>query len=194
MHRESIQHEGAMHAVVGFDFKEVEQIVDEIAKDGIVSIANHNTKNQIVITGSPNLVQKASEIAKQKGAKSIALNVSGAWHSELIKGAENDFADFLNEIDFNMPKRPVIHNYTADLSPSDPAQIRQIMSQQLCHPVRWYDSVCKLNEMGVVNYVEIGPGKVLTGLVKKILPGDSPALFHNINSLKAFEAFLKNID
>lgn len=194
MHRESLQHEGAMHAVVGFDFKEVEQIVDEVAKDGIVSIANHNTKNQIVITGSPNLVQKASEIAKQKGAKSIALNVSGAWHSELIKGAENDFADFLNKIDFNMPKRPVIHNYTADFSPSDPDQIRQIMSQQLCHPVRWYDSVCKLNEMGIVNYVEIGPGKVLTGLVKKILPGDSSALFHNINSLKAFESFLKNID
>jgi [acyl-carrier-protein] S-malonyltransferase len=106
------------------------------AKEGIVSIANHNTQNQIVITGSPNPVKKVSEIATQKGAKSIALKVSGAWHSELIKGAEEDFSKFLNEIVFHKPKHPVVHNYTADLSPSDPDQIRTIMVQQLCHPVR----------------------------------------------------------
>ncbi len=193
MHRESLQHQGAMHAIVGLDINDVQEIVDEAAKEGVVSVANHNTQNQIVITGSPNPVKKASEIAARKGAKSIALNVSGAWHSELIRGAEKEFNKFLNDIEFYIPERPVVHNYTADLSPSDPDQIRTTMGQQLCHPVRWYDSICKLNEMGVVNYAEIGPGKVLTGLVKKILPKNSSAKFFNINSLKALESFCKEI-
>jgi [acyl-carrier-protein] S-malonyltransferase len=193
MHRESLQHQGAMHAIVGLDINDVQKIVDEATEEGIVSVANHNTQNQIVITGSPNPVKKASEIATRKGAKSIALNVSGAWHSDLIKGAEKEFNKFLNDIEFHIPERPVVHNYTADLSPSDPDQIRTIMGQQLCHPVRWYDSVCKLNEMGVINYAEIGPGKVLTGLVKKILPKNSSAKFFNINSLKALESFCKEI-
>jgi [acyl-carrier-protein] S-malonyltransferase len=193
MHRESLQHQGAMHAIVGLDINNVQEIVDEAAKEGVVSVANHNTQNQIVITGSPNPVKKASEIAARKGAKSIALNVSGAWHSELIRGAEKEFNKFLNDIEFHIPERPVVHNYTADLSPSDPDQIRTIMGQQLCHPVRWYDSVCKLNEMGVVNYAEIGPGKVLTGLVKKILPKNSSVKFFNINSLKTLESFCKEI-
>lgn len=193
MHRESLQHQGAMHAIVGLDINEVQDIVDEAAREGVVSIANHNTQNQIVITGSPNPVKKASEIATRKGAKSIALKVSGAWHSELIKGAEEDFNQFLNETEFHLPERPVVHNYTADLSPSDPVQIRTIMSQQLCHPVKWYDSVCKLNEMGVINYAEVGPGKVLTGLVKKILPKNSSARLFNINSLKALESFVMEI-
>jgi [acyl-carrier-protein] S-malonyltransferase len=193
MHRESLRHEGAMHAIIGLDIKDLQQIVDEVAKQGTVSIANHNTQNQIVITGSPNPVRKVSEIATQKGAKSVVLKVSGAWHSELIKGAEDDFSKFLNEIAFHIPERPVVHNYTADLSPSDPNQIRTIMAQQLCYPVRWYDSVCKLNDAGVINYVEIGPGKVLTGLAKKILPKNSSAKFYNINSLKALESFFKEI-
>jgi [acyl-carrier-protein] S-malonyltransferase len=191
MHRQSLRQEGAMHAIVGLGIKDVQQIVDKISKEGIVSVANHNTQNQIVITGSPDAVKTVSEIAVQKGAKSKVLNVSGAWHSELIKGAEEDFGKFLNEIEFHIPERPVIHNYTADLSPSDPDQIRTIMFRQLCHPVRWYDSVCKLNEMGVINYAEIGPGKVLTGLVKKILPKDSSVKFYSINSLKALESFFK---
>jgi [acyl-carrier-protein] S-malonyltransferase len=193
MHRESLRHEGAMHAIVGLDIQDVQQIVDKIAEEGIVSVANHNAQNQIVITGSPSSVNKVSEIATQKGAKSIALKVSGAWHSELIKGAEEDFKKFLNETEFLIPQQPVVHNYTADLSPSDPNQIRTIMGQQLCHPVRWYETVCKLNDMGIINYVEIGPGKVLTGLVKKILPRDSPAKFFSINSLKALESFFKEI-
>ncbi len=193
MHRESLRHQGAMHAIVGLDINEVQDIVDEAAGEGVVSIANHNTQNQIVITGSPNPVKKASEIATRKGAKSIALKVSGAWHSELIKGAEEDFNQFLNESEFHLPERPVVHNFTADISPSDPVQIRTIMRQQLCHPVKWYDSVCRLNEMGVINYAEVGPGKVLTGLVKKILPKNSSAALFNINSLKALESFVMEI-
>lgn len=190
MHRESLQHQGAMHAIVGLKIDEVQEIVDEIATKGVVSIANHNTQNQIVITGSPDPVKQVSEIAFKKGAKSIALKVSGAWHSQLIKGAEDDFAKVLAEIAFHMPEYPVVHNFTADISPSDHDQIRNIMVKQLCHPVKWYDSICKINETGVVNYVEIGPGKVLTGLVKKIIPPDSSTNFFNINSLKSLETFL----
>ncbi len=193
MHRESTQHEGAMHAVIGLDMEDLAPIVEEVRKNGVVSIANHNTKQQIVTTGSPGPVQEVSRITADKGARAVPLKVSGAWHSELIRGAEDDFGKFLAEIPFEKPVRPAIHNYTADLSPSAPDEIRGILKNQLCNPVKWYDSVCKLVDMGVENYVEIGPGKVLTGLVKKIVPKDAGASFYSVNNLKSLEAFFKEI-
>lgn len=191
MHRESNRHQGAMSAIIGLSISDVQEIVHQTSGEGPVSIANHNTANQIVITGTPDPVKKASEMAAAKGAKAIPLKVSGAWHSELMKGAEKEFSQFLREIPFNEPAFPVIHNYTADISPSDPDQIRNIMVMQLCNPVRWYDSVSKIDEMGAVNYVEIGPGKVLTGLAKKILAKNTPAQFFNVNNLKTLESFFQ---
>jgi [acyl-carrier-protein] S-malonyltransferase len=190
MHRESMKHKGAMHAVIGLDVDSLSEIVENAREIGVVSVANHNTKLQIVTTGSPEPVKEVSRRASDRGAKTIPLKVSGAWHSELIKGAEKEFSQHLRDTPFKKPEKPVIHNLTADLSPSDPDGIRNIMKDQLCNPVKWYDSVRKLMEMDVKTYVEIGPGKVLTGLVKKILPKDSDAAFYSINSLKALEAFL----
>jgi [acyl-carrier-protein] S-malonyltransferase len=99
----------------------------------------------------------------------------------------------LGQVDFKEPERPVVHNFTAEMSPSDPDEIRNILKNQLCNQVKWYDSVCKLVEAGVKNYVEIGPGKVLTGLVRKIVPKDAEASFYSVNSLKALEKFFDDI-
>jgi len=155
-------------------------------------VANHNAELQIVITGAPDPVKKAASLALSQRARAIPLKVSGAWHSDLIKGAEDEFTDFLNTFTFIAPKRPVIMNVTGDLV-ENPDEIKALMAQQLCSPVKWYDTICKLIEDRVEYFVEVGPGKVLAGLLKKILPKDYPCKIYNINSMRRLEQFFKEI-
>lgn len=192
MHRESVKHKGAMHAVIGLTIEDIELITDEVKKEGIVSVANHNTKTQIVITGEPEAVKRVSSLASEKGAKSISLNVSGAWHSKLIKGAEDDFKKYLESIAFSRPAIPVIHNVTADFSPES-SEIRDIMGKQLCSPVKWFDSIKRLMNEEVEIFAEIGPGRVLAGMLGKILPKEYPHKTYAVNSIKSFESFIKEV-
>jgi len=190
MHREACRHHGAMQAIVGLNMADVEAIVAEGRKQGIVSVANHNTETQIVITGAPEPVARVGAMAAARGAKAVPLKVSGAWHSELIRGAEAEFKEALYKTLFQAPQKEVILNVTAAAA-TDPAEIREIMSRQLCSPVRWYDSMCLMKTAGFDAFVEVGPGKVLTGLLKKILPKDYPAQIHNVGSLSQVEELLK---
>jgi [acyl-carrier-protein] S-malonyltransferase len=190
MHREALKHKGAMSALLGLTIDAVEEIVERGRERGVVSVANHNTAQQIVITGEPAAVAAVSAYAAEKGAKAIPLKVSGAWHSELIRGAEEDFNAFLQTVVFNAPQSAVIFNVTANTE-SDPDEIRSVMSRQLCSPVKWYDSMKQLVEEEVEIFVEIGPGKVLTGLLRKNLPKDYPATVFNVNDLNTFENFIK---
>ncbi len=189
MHREAGNHQGAMHAIVGLPIEAVSELVAEVQKKGIVSVANHNTQQQIVITGTPPAVEQVSSMAVAKGAKSVALKVSGAWHSELIKGAQDEFKDCLDTIGFEAPQKQVFFNVTA-AEEEDPAEIRNIMARQLCSPVRWYDTMNKLMEQEVEVFVEVGPGRVLAGLLKKTLPRDYPGKFYNVANMKQLEKFL----
>ena len=192
MHRESTKHEGAMHAIIGLSFDNVQKIVDEVQRDGVVSIANHNTENQIVITGTPDKVNKVSSFASAQGAKAIPLKVSGAWHSELIKGAENDFKTFLDTISFSKLENLVVFNVTADYA-EESDEIKSLMAKQLFSPVKWYDSMSRLMEEKVEIFVEVGPGKVLTGLLKKIIPKDYHYQVFSVNDMKSLERFFKEI-
>jgi [acyl-carrier-protein] S-malonyltransferase len=192
MHNESLRHRGAMHAIVGLPIEEVDRLVKNAGNDAPVSVANHNTADQIVITGAPAPVEQVSKMAAEKGARAIPLKVSGAWHSELIRGAEAPFAAALEQAVFSVPAVPVIHNVTA-ASAEDPDEIRKLMSLQLCSPVRWYDSVIRMIDDGVDTFVEVGPGRVLTGLVKKIAGRDKPIRQFSVNSLESYEKFLKEI-
>ena len=192
MHHESTKRVGAMHAIIGLPIGKVYEIVKHVQKNGIVSVANHNTEHQIVITGSPEPVKEVSNLAASKGAKSIPLKVSGAWHSELIKDAEDKFAEFLDPFVFNDPEKPVIFNVTAGYE-KDPAQIKSMMAKQLISPVRWYDSMLRLIEENVEIFVEVGPGRVLTGLIRKILPKEYPAKIYSVNNMKTLEQFLTDI-
>jgi [acyl-carrier-protein] S-malonyltransferase len=190
MHRESLKHRGSMHAIVGLPIDEVERIVAQIQSQGIVSVANHNSELQIVITGLPQPVEKVSMLAAEKGAKSIPLKVSGAWHSELIKGAEDEFKAILTEIDFNTPEKSVVLNVTGDIA-TEAEEIKALMGRQLCSPVKWFVAMQKMMEKNVETFVEVGPGKVLAGLLKKILPPDYPAKVFNVSNMKQLETFLK---
>ena len=192
MHREAVKNKGAMHAILGLPIDAVAQIVEKVKEEGVVAVANHNAEKQIVITGSPDPVEKASSLAASQGAKAIPLKVSGAWHSELIQGAQEEFKNLIESIPFNAPQRPIIFNVTADFE-KKPDEIKSIMARQLCSPVKWYDSMCKLMDEHIEIFVEVGPGKVLTGLLKKILPKDYPCQIFNVNSMKGLEQFLKQI-
>ena len=192
MHRESLKHAGAMHALLGLSITRVQELVDRFQSRGTVSVANHNTENQIVITGDPEAVADVSAQAAAEGAKAIPLKVSGAWHSELIRGAVGDFKTALAAVTFSSPQKPVVHNVTADFA-ADTEEIREIMARQLCNPVRWYDSMRKLESEGVEVLVEIGPGRVLSGLLKKIMPKGHTAQIYNVNDLKSLERFLAAI-
>jgi [acyl-carrier-protein] S-malonyltransferase len=192
MHREATKHEGAMQAIVGLDIDGVREIVESVQEKGVIAVANHNTAEQIVITGSPDAVEAAGELAKAKGVKAIPLKVSGAWHSELIRGAEEEFTAFLGEIPFSAPQLPVFFNVTA-APESDPDKIKGIMASQLCSPVRWYDSMCKMQDEGVEVFAEVGPKRVLTGMLRKVIPDTYEHETYNVDSMKGLEAFFKAV-
>jgi [acyl-carrier-protein] S-malonyltransferase len=190
MHRESLKNKGAMHAIVGLPIGEVVAMVAEVQPQGIVSVANHNSELQIVITGSPKSVEQVSALAGQKGAKAISLKVSGAWHSELIKGAEEEFNTLLSEINFHRPQKTLVLNVTGEMA-TNADEIKAGMQRQLCSPVKWYDAINTLIQQKMDTFVEVGPGRVLTGLLKKIIPPDYPAKIYNVSNMKQLERFLK---
>ena len=190
MHRESLKNKGAMHAVVGLPMAEVAALVAEVQSQGIVSVANHNSELQIVITGSPESVEQVSALASQRGAKAIPLRVSGAWHSELIKGAEEEFNALISEIDFHPPEKTLVLNVTGEIA-TEADEIKAGMQRQLCSPVKWYDAMNTLIQQKADMFVEVGPGRVLAGLIKKIIPPDYPAKIYNVSNMKQLEKFLQ---
>lgn len=191
MHRESTRTAGAMHAILKLDIDSVQELVTAGQVRGIVSVANHNTEQQIVITGQPEAVEAVSSLAQEKGGRSIPLKVSGAWHSELIRGAQEEFQTVLEGVEFHAPTQPVIFNVTADAE-ADPDQIRSLMARQLCSPVRWYDAMRRLMEREADVFVEVGPGKVLAGMLRKILPRDYPGQVYHVSDMQTLEQFFRD--
>ncbi|APJ10850.1 malonyl CoA-ACP transacylase [Bacillus safensis] len=161
--------EGAMAAILGLDKAALEEVTKEVTESGhLVELANLNCPGQIVISGTAKGVELASEKAKEKGAKrAIALEVSGPFHSALMKPAAEKFTDVLSKLDIADAKTPVISNVTADIVTSRD-EIETKLIEQLYSPVRFEESVERLIDLGVTTFIEIGPGKVLSGLVKKV--------------------------
>lgn len=161
--------EGAMAAILGLDQAALLEVTKEVTESGhLVELANLNCPGQIVISGTAKGVELASEKAKEKGAKrAIALEVSGPFHSALMKPAAEKFTDVLSKLDITDAKTPVISNVTADIVTSRDA-IETKLIEQLYSPVRFEESVERLVALGVTTFIEIGPGKVLSGLVKKV--------------------------
>lgn len=159
---------GTMAAVIGFDQARLEAITAEVsAGEESVQVANLNCPGQIVISGTVGGVEKASALAKEEGAKVIPLQVSGPFHSSLMKPAAEKYEAILNEINIKDAKTPVIANVTAKPT-TFKDDIKHKLIEQLYSPVRWEESIRELMDLGVDTFVEIGPGKVLSGLVKKV--------------------------
>jgi [acyl-carrier-protein] S-malonyltransferase len=172
---------GAMLSVIGLDIPALEKVAAEAG----VQLANMNSPEQTVLSGSKEGIEKAEPLAKTAGAKkAIRLNVSGAFHSSLMASAARRLSDVLNTISFQKPRIPVISNVTGKPH-EDPESIRQLMVQQVTSSVQWVSCVRTMQAMGVQSYVECGPGKVLSGLVRRI---DKEASIHNISDLPSAEA------
>jgi [acyl-carrier-protein] S-malonyltransferase len=161
--------EGTMAAILGMDRETLQEVTRKISEQGHpVQLANLNCPGQIVISGAKKGVELACELAKEKGAKrALPLQVSGPFHSELMKPAAEKFKAELDGIHIQDAAIPVIANVTADVL-TNAGEIGEKLIEQLYSPVLWEDSVKKMIELGVDTFVELGPGKVLSGLVKKV--------------------------
>ncbi|WP_226674258.1 ACP S-malonyltransferase [Rossellomorea aquimaris] len=161
--------EGTMAAVLGMDRDSLKEVTDLVTEEGhIVGLANLNCPGQIVISGTVKGVELASAKAKEAGAKRvIPLQVSGPFHSQLMKPAADQFVSILDSIVIEDASVPVIANVTAK-PVTEREEIKRLLIEQLFSPVQWEDTVEKLLELGVDTFVEVGPGKVLSGLVKKV--------------------------
>ncbi len=159
---------GAMAAIVGLEREEVQQLCVEAEQSQIVSAANFNSANQIVIAGHREAVERACSLAKNAGAKrAILLPISVPSHCALMSDAAERFALTLEQIPFSQAHIPVVQN--VDAKPrSDANEIKQALLQQLHQPVRWVETIEYLGAKGVGRIIECGPGKVLTGLIKRI--------------------------
>ena len=182
---------GAMAAILGLDADAVQQACEEAAEGDVVSPANINGAGQVVIAGSRDAVQRASERARARGAKrAIPLAVSAPFHCALMKPAEDRLAPELRALSVHNPRVPVIAN--VDAQPKKDAQSAiDALVRQVSSPVRWEDVVRRLASEGVTTYVEVGPGTVLSGLVKKIHKDAQVFNFGSPDDLGAIEAALR---
>ncbi|PWB69373.1 [acyl-carrier-protein] S-malonyltransferase [candidate division GN15 bacterium] len=170
MEEACVQNPGTMAAVMGLSEEQIESVCREASADGVVVPANFNSANQIVISGSLAGVEKACVLAKQAGAKrAMLLEVGGAFHSPLMSPARDGLREFLRDTPIAAPVVPVVANVTG--SPvRNGEEIRLLLVDQITAPVRWAQTMKTLNDSGVTKVVEIGPGKVLTGMAKREMP------------------------
>jgi [acyl-carrier-protein] S-malonyltransferase len=192
MHRESLSNPGVMAAVLGMGIDTLGEIVTRASESGVLAIANHNTAEQIVITGEKEPLSYAVNLIKETGGKAIPLKVSGAWHCSLMENAVSEFRQFMDTIPFSKPETTVLFNVTAE-SEGDPETIKDIMAQHLTSPVKWYEIILNMLESEVDIFVEVGPKKVLTGLLNKIIPRDSEAKVYNVEDTKSLNRFLDDL-
>jgi [acyl-carrier-protein] S-malonyltransferase len=190
MQREAEKHQGAMAAIIGVAPDKLADLLGFLIESGPFALANFNTPEQTVVSGTPELVAKAGELAKAAGARAVPLKVSGAWHSPLMAGATQDFTDFLAALTFQTPNLPLYLNATAQ-SEDDPLRLRKAMSGQLTSPVRFCDLIFNLKAAGIDTWVEVGPKNVLKGLVRKILPQEPAERFHNVQDQPTLAALLE---
>jgi [acyl-carrier-protein] S-malonyltransferase len=170
--REGQKNPGGMQAILGLTLEEVEEILAALPATDMVTVANHNTATQVVISGYHDSLAKVDTMVSAKGGKAITLNVSVANHSPLIAGAIPDFEKIMAQTMFSPPEKPILFNVTA-AEETDPTAIRSIMSRQIASRVRWFEIINSLVAKGVTTFIEVGPKKVLTGLTKKIVPKSS---------------------
>lgn len=180
---------GAMAALLGLDLPMVEKIVKDAALEQVCEIANDNSPGQVVISGHLEAIERAIELSKERGAKrSLLLNVSAPFHCALMEPAQIRMEEALSDIIVRNPGVPIMDNVSADITQKG-ADISALLVRQVTGRVRWRESIMKMAEQGVSTTIELGAGKVLTGLSKRIVP--SLEAF-SLNSPHDIEGFLKN--
>ena len=176
---------GAMYAIIGLDDESIAKACEEAAQGEVVSPVNYNSPGQVVIAGNKAAVERAGALCKEAGAKrALPLPVSVPSHCALMQPAADKLAIALQDIEFNTPVVPVINNVDV-IAETDPENIKKALVRQLHSPVRWTEGVQKMNDDGIEKLFELGPGKVLTGLTKRIVKTLTAAAVNDVASLEA---------
>ena len=191
--REGQKNPGGMQAILGLTLKEVEEILAAFPDNSLVTIANHNSEKQIVVSGYHETLASLEGVVSDKGGKAITLNVSVANHSPLVAGAIPDFEKIMAGISFNSPEIPILYNVTA-AEEREPAAIRTIMSKQIASRVRWFEIISSLVDRGITDFIEVGPKKVLSGLMKKIVPKSSGCRTYQVDSPETLARCLEGLN
>lgn len=167
--------EGGMAAILGMDADRIDRVIGTMEH---VTVANYNCPGQIVITGTASSVKEAAEALKEAGAKrTVMLNVSGPFHSPMLQSAGEKLGQELAKVQINALRIPYVTNVTAEYV-TDSSRIRELLTRQVYLPVRWEQSIRKMIAQGVDTFVEIGPGRTLTGFIRKI---DRNVMVHQVN-------------
>ncbi len=176
---------GGMAAVLGLDDEQVREVCIAASQGEIVQAVNYNAPGQVVIAGDNAAIERAIQGCKDAGARrAMALSVSAPFHSELMKPAAEEMAGVLNEVSFSKPGLVVMQNVDAAVH-DNPDEIRENLVKQMCGAVLWTDTVLNMKKIGVTTLVECGPGKVLTGLTKRI---DKSIIGHSMHSAASITA------
>jgi [acyl-carrier-protein] S-malonyltransferase len=175
--------EGAMAAVLGMEREQVEKICEEVSSGEVLAAANFNCPGQIVIAGHTKAIERAIERIKQEGKKAVLLPVSAPFHSPLMKPAGERLEKALEEISVDDLKVPVVTNVEAEVNALK-ERVKGLLVAQMSNPVRWEESMRKMIEKGIERVLEIGPGKVLSGLMKRIDPRIEVGNLENLQTLK----------
>jgi [acyl-carrier-protein] S-malonyltransferase len=162
---------GTMAAIIGLDQETVEVLCKQASQDGIVGVANINSPQQIVVSGEPKAVERLVRLAQEAGSKrAVLLPVHGAFHSPLMKEAGEKLRSALANAALNPPAMVFVNNADA-AELRDPGAIRDSLARQVTSCVKWVDSIQYLSKLGIIHFIEVGPGKVLGGLIKRIISG-----------------------
>jgi len=180
---------GAMSAIMGIDREELESICNEAAQGEIVVLANFNSPGQVVIAGHTAAVARASELVAARNGRAKALPVSAPFHCKLMAPAARIVEAELERVAVGSPAFPVVANVDAQPN-SDPSRIKALLVRQVDGAVRWEDSIRLMAERGVTHALEIGPGRALAGLVKRIAKTIKVLSVNDVESVRQVPAFL----
>jgi len=189
MEEEGKKSSSGMYAVIGMPLAELEELVKDAS--GLVVISNYNSPKQLVISGEFPAVDEVAQKAKEKGARVVKLKVSAGFHSPLMKEAEEKFSMVLEKLTWKDSVIPFVSNVSGKAETSG-TSIKELLKKQITSSVRWIDCVNYMYEKGVRIFVELGPKKVLTGLITQILEGKDFKCF-NIENLDTLKIFLENL-
>ena len=174
---------GGMLAVLGSENEEIEDCIKKIKSKGICEIANDNAPGQIIVSGNIELIQELQNILKENKKKSIMLPVSAPFHCSLMNAAATNMKSKIENVNFTKPNYDIITNVSASPT-NDPVKIKKLLVEQIYSKVRWRESILYMANQNITEYLEIGPGKVLTGLVKRILPSANSSSINSIEDIK----------
>tara|TARA_B100001093_G_scaffold515010_1_gene590358 strand:+ start:2672 stop:3610 length:939 start_codon:yes stop_codon:yes gene_type:complete len=175
--------EGSMIAVLGLKIEEVKNLINKNKTKGICEIANDNADGQTIVSGDNLGMKEFQNVLKENKKKFIPLNVSAPFHCSLMSPAADIMEKKINISDFKKPKFDIVCNVTSEVE-NNPVEIKKLLVKQICSPVRWRESIINMSKNNVNNFIEIGPGKALTGMVKRTVKNINSFSINSINDIK----------